>query len=604
MLKTLLIFLSILLNTLVFSQSLMLDSTDEQRRSKIDSWMRIVKENFRSNPIKTINYLDSAELLAANYNYQEELLTVYAQKASYYKTRGRISQLKIYAYKAIELTKQVENDSIETHCSRLLALALVQNGQLDKGYEIIDRLIKESIVKDDPAEIAAAFNVRGNYYSHTAQYDLAIEDFSRSRQYFVIAKNDDAIVNINTNIGIAYANLKDYEKSEKYFRDVLEYNLAKNDKLIIGLSYQNMAQMFTEFEMIDSAEVYSKKLLQNGIEVGHAVHRTSAYRYLASIAEKRGNYEEAYDYMTKYTKINDSLTRLANENIVQELEIRFHTQEKQKQIDDVQHLLSDIEKKNNRLSTLFVLCGVFFLVIISVVFIAYRQQNKLNKMLLHQRESIMEKSAVIDVALKEKEVLLKEIHHRVKNNLQIISSLLNLQSRRITDERALSVLDEGKNRIQAIALIHQKLYQNENFEAVNIGEYVVDLSTQLKRTLDSFNSTLEINVNANNVMLDLDTAVPLGLITSELITNSIKHAFETPDNNVISIDIISLEENRYELKYEDNGCGLPEDFAIPMEGSLGTEIIEALTEQLEGKITYGNNDAGGAFFKLIFSQIG
>lgn len=604
MTKRLLLFVFIMVSALAFSQNLMLGSTDDERKSQIESWLNLAQENFNQNPIRTIFYLDSAEMLATNYNYENQLLLIYSQKASHFKSRGRIPQIKIYAYKAIELSEKLENDSITTHCKRLLAVALVRNNQFDKAERIIEELMQSAISEDNPKKIAAAFNTKGNLHSHKGEHQLAIDNFNIAKQYFTIAQDESSSININNNIAISYANLGEFDNSEHHFRKVLEYNIERDDRLTIGLSYQNLAQLYTISDQIDSAEIYALKLLNNGFEVGHSVHRINAYQALYQIAKKKGKYEEALGHLEKYTKVNDSLNTLSNDHIVQELEVNFLTREKQEEIDDVQRLLNDIEDKNSRLSTLFILCGIFFLVIISVVFIAYRQQNKLNKMLIQQREAIIEKSETIDGALKEKEVLLKEIHHRVKNNLQIISSLLNLQARSVTDEKALAVLDEGKNRIQAIALIHQKLYQNENFEAVNIGEYIFDLCGQIKRSIDSHNSKLELNINANNVMLDLDTAVPLGLITSELITNSIKHAFNATEIPNVSLIINILEGNRFEMCYEDNGCGLPKDFQIPMEGHLGTEIIEALSEQLEGTLKYGNKESNGAYFKLIFSQIG
>ncbi len=194
------------------------------------------------------------------------------------------------------------------------------------------------------------------------------------------------------------------------------------------------------------------------------------------------------------------------------------------------------------------------------------------------------------------QILIKEIHHRVKNNLQIISSLMSLQSRSVEGDEVAEVLNESKRRVEAIALIHQKLYQEDKLNRVDFKSYLEDFmnSQQLMTT------HLKSSVESEEVTLNLDVAVPLGLIISELITNSVKHAFEGVLNPELSVTLKS-DADGYELIVKDNGIGLPAEFNLTSSGSLGTEIITALTEQISAQISYRNNN--GAEFTILFQDI-
>ena len=199
-------------------------------------------------------------------------------------------------------------------------------------------------------------------------------------------------------------------------------------------------------------------------------------------------------------------------------------------------------------------------------------------------------------SLEEKDMLLKEIHHRVKNNLQIISSLLHLQSDNIkhTEEFNAEIFKESQDRIRSIALIHEKLYSSENFGEVNIKDYLTTLASSLVR---SYRINTKVKIDAENIYLNIDKSVTCGLIINELLTNSLKHAFH--DNSDGQIHIQFLRQNsHYELIVKDNGMGLSEDFDIDNTNTFGLKLVKRLTQQLEGTINYEVNN--GTMFKIDF----
>jgi PAS domain S-box-containing protein len=202
-------------------------------------------------------------------------------------------------------------------------------------------------------------------------------------------------------------------------------------------------------------------------------------------------------------------------------------------------------------------------------------------------------------SLNEKEMLLKEIHHRVKNNLMIISSLLNLQSRYIKDEESKNIFKESQNRTRSMALIHERLYQSTDLKRIDFGDYIQTLANELFHTYVMDTSLIKLNVDVDNVMLDINTSIPLGLIVNELVTNSLKHAFPPGKTGEINIKF-DTTDTKYQLLVKDNGIGFPKDIDYKNTETLGLRLVTSLTEQIDGEIEFSNSP--GTSFKIIFTE--
>ena len=225
--------------------------------------------------------------------------------------------------------------------------------------------------------------------------------------------------------------------------------------------------------------------------------------------------------------------------------------------------------------------------------------NVIHRILFSARDITVRKQAEehIKASLKEKEVLLKEIHHRVKNNLQIISSLLNLQAGYIQDEHAGEMFKESRNRVKSMALIHEKLYQSKDLARIDFAEYVRSLTTHLFRSYGVNSHAVGLKINVDKILLDIDLAIPCGLIVNELVSNSLKYAFPSGIRGEICIDLNRENEGRLALVVSDNGAGLPPGFDLQKTESLGLQLVSTLTDQLEGKILLERN--GGTRFKIL-----
>jgi len=204
--------------------------------------------------------------------------------------------------------------------------------------------------------------------------------------------------------------------------------------------------------------------------------------------------------------------------------------------------------------------------------------------------------------LSEKELLLREIHHRVKNNLQIISSLLSLQAGANSEEKHLNKLyEDSQNRIKSMAAIHEMFYQSDELDKIDFNKYMDKLTGDLSRSFNSLNKTIDFNLNVEPVYVNLDTAIPLGLLINEVVTNSIKHGGDIEGNVRIFIDMVVLNDNRLQLIIGDNGVQSQDDILNQTGGSLGVLLINSLVEQVDGEIEQLKNYEG-TVFKLIFKN--
>ena len=282
-----------------------------------------------------------------------------------------------------------------------------------------------------------------------------------------------------------------------------------------------------------------------------------------------GDYQRALQSYERHTAINDSFYSARNTDKLNSLETQRMLLVKEKQI------AADEKKSKERLY--FGVGGIMLLLVIGALLYTYkvqRQANTFQNGLLAQKEEL----------ILQKDMLMKEIHHRVKNNLQVISTLLDLQLINITDPNAKDAITESATRLKSISLIHQKLYQDEDITTIECAQFATDLFAQVSSVFKKPAQQILFTNHMQSVLLDIDTAVPLGLMLNELMTNSYKYAFQGESGNIIIT--MEISGNEYKLLYSDSGPGLPAGMDTRLSGTLGMKILHSLSKQLRGAFTY------------------
>lgn len=306
----------------------------------------------------------------------------------------------------------------------------------------------------------------------------------------------------------------------------------------------------------------------------------------------RGKYQDAITHYQLYKKHADSVSNGEKMRQINSLQVQFDTEQKDK---NIQLLTQKGKLQEARISTDNILRYVFMgSIIVLILFAALlynrsRLKNRANKNLELKRQQIDEQNEQLKKLLSEKEWLLKEIHHRVKNNLQIVISLLNTQSAYLDNEDALLAIQNSQHRMHAMSLIHQKLYQSDNLATIDMSWYIYELINYIKECYSS-EKNISFVMDIEKIFLDVAQAVPLGLILNEAVNNTIKYAFPVSRKGEVQVSFKKTEKDNYRLMISDNGIGLPDDFNIDETDSLGMNLMRGLTDQLDGNFTLESKD--------------
>jgi len=425
------------------------------------------------------------------------------------------------------------------------------------------------------------------------QYELAKVYYLEAIGYFKDLKNVEE--KVRCYLGLARSTLELEESDIAYeaiteARSLLE-NMG-NDQL--KLRYYIIEALFNEknnnpVKTLEWLQIADQKAIEmNAILAQGDVHEIYANHYY-----NIGDYKKAFQKIESYHFLKDSISQLQQMYAVHDLEAKYT---KIEQDLEIQKLAADKGMMNMQLTRNRKILGIgaafsFLLLLLSGTIFNLYKKNK------SKTVELEEKNNLISVALEEKNFLIKEIHHRVKNNLQIISSLLSLQARNIEDDKALSALKEGQSRVRSMSLIHQNLYQEDDLIGVEAKSYIDKLSLSLFHSYNIDSDRIKLTADIDDITLDVDKIIPLGLIINELITNSLKYAFKERENGNIHL---SLKEENEGLLFSiaDNGVGLPEKFSIDGNKSLGFRLIKAFSKKLEAALSVENRNGTVVSLKI------
>ena len=368
-----------------------------------------------------------------------------------------------------------------------------------------------------------------------------------------------------------YAYFKEYEKAREAGEMALKYARFLNNNFMLMRSYLSIGNL----QILEGKFLSAVQSLENCIDIatpefGDKFYLSLAYERLGKAYAGSHNYKDAYEAFARYDRFkNEVYTEDANQKISL-LQTEFDFAQKESTIQGMESRLK--RQRSGQLFTM-VIAGLLLLLLV-VLYVTYQNNRRKNILLEHKND--------------EKEYLLKEIHHRVKNNLGIVSSLLDLQAEGIKDPKVIEALQESRNRVYSMSMIHQQLYQGKDLSSIGMKEYLIDLSQHIS---DSFGAKERISFTyeLDNFDLDVDQAIPVGLVVNELLTNSFKHAFSAFEKGEISISFVKKNEERLILEVADNGCGMQVDGSINEESTgFGTQLIELLIHQLDGSMMVVN----------------
>jgi two-component system, sensor histidine kinase PdtaS len=402
----------------------------------------------------------------------------------------------------------------------------------------------------------------------------ALQAHEQSLAYFEKTNSVAGMGVAYNNIGSVFFNLKDYQKAIANYTRSLELKRRMNDKRGIAVSLKNIAEAYMMLNNLPRAREIIDQSLKIAEEIGSREQTRDAYEMLSKIYEATRDFEKALMFERKMSQARDSMFSADKTAQISRMRAIYET-DKAEQEAKLTRLQAEYEIGQKDLQrNFFIALAVLFMVAALLTLYSYRQKQKSNRLL-------SDTNAVIEKSLRERETLLKEIHHRVKNNLQIISSLLSLQSKSLHDTDAQDAISESRNRVKSMSLIHEQLYQDDTISGVDMNDYIHRLTNSLVASYGVDTDRVEIKINADNILLDVDSAIPLGLIMNELVSNSMKYAFPKLRQGSI---LISLEETMSGLRLviQDDGIGF--DSGARDSYSFGLNLVNSLMRKLKAEM--------------------
>ena len=528
--------------------------------------------------------LDSAQTvleLAKIKVKQSDLPFLNTQLGYVYERRGQLDKAADYAIKSLELGKKLDDNKVKALAYSDLSNLFWKHAKYESGLEYGLRSLKlfEAWGITD-LDYDFTLYVTGNNY-------LALGDYENARKYYehsiIIGERYgfyNNLSDVNISLVDLYSYLDDYENALEAGANAVKYGELLENNFMVMRAWLAIGKMQNKRgNCAEAIEGLRKSINVATNDFGDAYYLSDAYNELGRAYANSHDYKNAYSAFSVYDSLKNKVFTAEADQRISKLRTEFDVAQKESTIILQQ---TQIKKQQTR-QQLIIIITVLLLLLLLLAYKAISNNIKKNKLL-------QKKNA-------EKEYLMKEIHHRVKNNFEIVSSLLSLQAARIVDPKVLEAMEQSQHRVHSMGMIHQKLYLGEKLSTVEMKDYFINLTDYI---IDSYgkNSQVTVDIVMDELELDVDMAIPIGLIVNELITNSLKYAF--PEERKGNIHLaLKLKGDLLVLEVNDNGIGMQSE--KPVGTGFGTHLVDLLVKQLDGKMILVTNH--GTSVSIEFQNI-
>ena len=506
-----------------------------------------------------------------------------------HEIQGNITEATKTSYLFLKASEQLGDKLRMAHAASKLAGNFEKIGNYDdaiKYFKISLQLIKESSVKIEEVSVT---NMIGDTYTAAGNFSEALKYYSTALRLADDIKDVSISARVHRGMGGLYRAQGNYSEALDHYLIAAEgYKSIGNKQQLVNL-YSQMGIAYTHLTKYDQAGKSLDDAMALYKDLKGKVSMVDYYDGRQLLNRATGQWKQAFQYYEKYNVIKDSafnketLKKLVAAQMQYEAEKKEAIQKAEQEKKDIQSR-AELRRRNN---LLYAALGIVAIVLLFSI-VVYRQRNK-----------IANEKKRSDQLLTDKELLLREIHHRVKNNLEVVSSLLALQSAQIDDPNTKEAMQDGQNRVHSIGIVHQKLYQGENLGSIEMKDYFVNLSESI---LDSFGAEGRVNIEfaMEQLNIDIDTAVPLGLIVNELLTNTLKYAFPNNQHGSVRIKLEKQTGGILHLEVSDNGIGKS---GVTHGTGFGGQLISLLTRQLNGSMKEEIKNGTSVFFDFKLEKV-
>lgn len=527
----------------------------------------------------SLSHFDEGIAVAKKFGMTPNLANLLMNKANTLNESGRYDEAISLHLESLRIKESLNDERGMIQSYNNLANVYTVTSEPDRALRYYRLSASLSEKTNNRTSVALAYNNLANLLSKLARYDSVEFYYKRSLDLFTETHDQPGIALVYNNMGNYYLDREEYLPSLEALKHSLTIREKSRATYDIASTTNTIGVVLRKLKRYDEAEEYMMRSLdmvreEDGSELTQNIYRTLGEHY-----RETGDFEKAATYQAKYISIHDTLFTEAEAVNMIKAQSRYELEKKENQI-----LLEKKEKELNAVlltsrnrTILFMTGGLMLLLFALAMYVrSYYQKKKAASVLEEKNRRI--------------ELLVRELHHRVKNNLQVVSGLLSLQSNRTESESAKLAMEEGRSRINAMALIHQRLYMDKDLASVDVKDYLENLSKSLAGSFGFDSDHIHTNINLPENNLDVDLAMPIGLIVNELVTNAFKHAFSGINDPAVNIHLYRKRDHVLELQVSDNGSGLKEEKA----GSFGMKLVQTLVKQINGTMTV-KQDPGTAY---------
>lgn len=566
----------------IFITQQVLSQTDTVRINSLNKR----SENLSKVDVDSSSYLAQEALnLAQQANFKRGIAAATKNIAICNYVNGK-SDIAIKQFiEAIKLFEDLKDVNELAHCYSQMGIAYYLQYQYDNALKYYDKSIELYIKTTNKKDLAGVYINQGISYTYVKKMDLAEINYNEALKIYQEINYEPGFGPAYNSLAKIYYAKKEYNKAISYYKLAEQYSLKSNNKYHLITNYNSLATCYKELKEYEIAKNYSEKSIAISKEVGSVERELFCHETMADILFSMGDYKNAYASFQNYASLKDTLFNQDKNDAIAEMQAKFDVEKNQQKVKEIELQKKIDDEANTKQRLLFIVVIVVILISLVFTILLFRNKQKVNSLL-------EQKNAAIQANLEQKEVMMSEIHHRVKNNLQMVSSILDLQARDLTDEKSMRVIEDSLSRINAISLIHQRLYQSDNIRGIKINTYLQELAFDILKNFSSSVTTTPIQLTCKvaDLNMDLESAIPIGLITAELITNACKYAFLSIEKPEITITL-NKRQDALVLIVTDNGVG--KQAAVNESGtSFGTKLIKSLSRKLRAEIIEDTSNKG------------
>jgi two-component sensor histidine kinase len=536
------------------------------------------------------------ELDSASYYFNKALLgykaikdsrgqaTTYFKIGWVHKRKGNIEQALIVDLEALKLMEALNDKAGIAGAYSRISEDLNKQGRHQEALEYALKTIDISKKNKLDTELAYAYTSAGDTYMALGNYQESYNYFNKS---VVLAKTMDFskydLLNFSNNRANALKRMGKYLEAKKEYESTLAEAKEINYENAIYVITANLGEINLLLGNYEDALKYQLQTVNLQETNGDLSNLTENYDHVSTIYEKMGNYVKALEYQKKARVMRDSTAAIESDKVMSNLLTQYETAKKEETIKTQEATISQQQK------TQILYIAIAAILTFSLIGMLTSMRNIRKK-----RKKLQVLNLELETKNKQNELLLREIHHRVKNNLELVKSLISLQSAQLEDSATKDAMIASQNRVQSMGIIHQKLYQGDNLGSIEMKDYFINLSEGI---LDTFNQEDQVKIECamDHLELDVDTAVPIGLIVNELLTNALKYAFPENKKGNIQISLLIDKPDVLTLRVVDNGIGKTQGIA-PKGTGFGSQLIKLLTQQLNGEMQEENTNGTSVLF--------